>query len=243
MADIEKLRTFGEEAAPAIAQTLNGLLGKDVSTGLTDVSTTNAASVAGVLDSPYAASSLKGTGGVDGSALLLVREKDASVISDLLMGQDGTAAPAQMTELHLYAYGEVVQQLADGLSSEAKKTACPKAAWNVADTVTVEGSQAASHLGMLGPSIVLFSFNVYVQDLISSDFLFCLPESVAARLTGEGKPAASAPAGNFQTGVPQMNTQMRSGGVAMQSMENEFSGSSRPAGNIGLLMDVPLKLT
>ena len=29
----------------------------------------------------------------------------------------------------------------------------------------------------------------------------------------------------------------------MQPMENEFSGSSRPAGNIGLLMDVPLKLT
>jgi len=41
------------------------------------------------------------------------------------------------------------------------------------------------------------------------------------------------------------STQMRLGGVAVQQSGNEFLGASQPVGegNIGLLLDVPLKLT
>ena len=230
--------------APGIAQTLTSLLGKDVTAALADVSNADPASIAGSLEGSYAFSTLKGGGGVDGNGLLLVKEKDASIISDLLIGQDGTSAPPQMTELHFSAYGEVVQQLADVCAGEAKKSVGSKASWGVMETVSLEASAASNRLSQLGKSLVLFSFNVSVQDLLSSDFLFCLPDAVASRLTGEGKPAASAPTGNFQTGVSNANTQMQSGGRVMQQFENEFSGSSRPSGgNIGLLMDVPLKLT
>lgn len=251
MADTEKLQSFGLKAAGELAQALTGLLGRDVALSFAQVSETDSGSFAGVLDSPFLFSSLKGSGGVDGTALILTKEKEASVVADLLIGQDGTNAPEKMTELHLSAFGEVVHQMAEVFTQGAREMAGFKALWEVTTTAAHEPSEGGQILSQLGGTLVVFTFNVFVQDLLSGEVFLCLSNPVATRMSsGGGKPvvgtsASSSPsAGTYQSGVSTINTQTRAGGAQMEQLENEFSGSARPTGgNIGLLLDVPLKLT
>lgn len=251
MADTEKLQNFGEEAATELAQALTGLLGRDVAVSFAQVSETDSNALATSLDSPYLFSVLKGSGGIDGSALLMVKERDASIVADLLIGQDGTAAPEKMTELHLSAFGEVAHQIAEIFTQGAKKRVGSKALWEVGETAAHEPSEGGRFLSQLGGALTVLAFNVFMQDLLSGELFLCLPDPVATKLaSGGGKPAAgagaspSASSGTFQSGVSTVNTQMRAGGAQVEQLENEYSGSARPTGgNIGLLLDVPLKLT
>src|SRR5580658_4886525 len=121
MLDTAKLQTLGEETAVELSQTLSGLLGREVSVGFSKVSEMDSSTLASSLDSSCLFSALKGSGGADGTAFLLTKEKDSSIIADLLIGQDGTSAPEKMTELHLSAFGEVAHQIAEVFTKGGKK--------------------------------------------------------------------------------------------------------------------------
>ncbi len=243
--DTTKLQNFGEESAAGLAQTIGSLIGRDVTVTLNGISNTSPTSVAASLEKSYLFATLKGSGGVDGMTLLLTKEKDASVMADLLIGQDGSTAPDRMTELHLSAFSEVVHQMAEVFTREAKKISTSKALWEVTETLSLDSAAAGLRLSQLGGSLTVFNFSLFVQDLLSGEILFCLPEPVASRFSsGSGKTAASPAVDSSQSGVSSANTQSRAGGAFVQQLENEFSGSARPTGgNIGLLLDVPLKLT
>lgn len=243
--ELDKLQNFGEGTAVGLAQTLGSLIGRDVSVHLSSVSNEDTSSVGAGLESSYLVGVFKGSGGVEGGAFLLTKEKNASVLADLLIGQEGTSAPDKMTELHLSAFGEVLHQMAEVFSAEGKKIAGSKVLWEAGEPQTLDSQAAGRQLSQLGTGLTVFNFGFNVQDLLTGEILFCLPESVASRFSsGSGKPAANVASGNIQSGVSTVNTQSRAGGASVQQLENEFSGSARPAGgNIGLLLDVPLKLT
>jgi flagellar motor switch protein FliN len=245
MPDLEKLHDWGESSAVRIAEVLSSLLGREVSANLSRISETDSGTFASLLGVSSFCTTLKGSGGVDGQALLLFKEQDTATFADLLIGQDGTSAPDKMTELHLSAFGEVVHQLADVLTQTVKNTVGTKALWEVKETATRDVSAVGKLLSGFGPAFLVFSFGIFVQDLVSSELFFCIPGPVAEKISsGAGKPAANEPAVMDQTGVSNGNTQSRAGGVAVQQLENEFSGETKPTGgNIGLLMDVPLRLT
>jgi flagellar motor switch protein FliN/FliY len=235
MADTVKLKKFGDQVAAGLADAINALLGKEVHVGLSQVVSSIAGDLAGSLNYPCFCASLKGLQGIDGSALLLIKERDASILADLLIGQDGTNAPEKMTELHLSAFGEVIHQVIEIFNKEIKLIAGPQAAWEVERTEVQEQPQIEQSLGQLVAPLMVFSFGVFVQDLLSGDLLFCISESTASQFAAEMvKPVVNV--GNVKKGVSTVNTQKR-GGAGM-SQENESQG-----GNIGLLMDVPLKLT
>ena len=105
MSDLSKLQMFGEETALSLSQTLTALLGRDASVTLSEVLDKDSVSFGTELIGSFLCATLRGSGGVDGMSLLLTKEKDSSIIADLLIGQDGTNAPEKMTELHLSAFG------------------------------------------------------------------------------------------------------------------------------------------
>ena len=49
--------------------------------------------------------------GLDGYNMLVLRENDVKIITDLMMGGDGTNAAAELTELHLSAVSEAMNQM------------------------------------------------------------------------------------------------------------------------------------
>ena len=245
MPDMERLQNLGEETANDLAQALKELLGREIAVSLLQVTGGDAATVASMLEGPYLFSGLEGSGGVEGTAALLFQEKEASVLADLLVGQDGTSAPEKVTELHLSAFGEVVHQIAEAFSRASKKYAGSKALWEGKETTVQDSGEMV--LSQLGEGFTVLEFQFFLQDLLTGRFLLCLPDLVAEGFssgTAAAEAGESAGSGSFQPGVPSMNTQTDSGGASVQQFENELSGASRPSGgNIALLMDVPLKLT
>ncbi len=232
MANPAKLKKFGEQVASGLSDAINALLGKEVHVGLSQVTGT----VPADLNYPCFTASLMGLEVIQGEALLMIKERDASILADLLIGQDGTNAPEKMTELHLSAFGEVVHQVVEVFNKEVKGLSSPQAGWEVTGSEVREASQVGQSLGQLKAPLVVFSFGVFVQDLLSGDLLFCLSESAANSFAADaGKPAAAS-AGPVKSGVSTVNTQKSAGGRRMSQMESS-------GGNIGLLMDVPLKLT
>jgi len=141
MADTVKLKKFGDQVAAGLADAINALLGKEVHVGLSQVVSLTQGDLAAVLDYSCFCASLKGEKGLDGAGLLLVKERDASILSDLLIGQDGTSAPEKMTELHLSAFGEVVHQVVEVFNREVKLTAGSEAAWLIDKTEIEDQSQ------------------------------------------------------------------------------------------------------
>ncbi len=244
MSDVQKLQAVGALAAQGMGETLNSLLGREVQVHFSNVEDMPPGNIAATLAGSYFMSNFSVSGFINGSAALVVKEKDASIIADLLIGQDGTNAPEKMTELHLSAFGEVVHQLGEAFAQAVQKSGGTKIAFQPNQMSSQEPSGVEAWLNQLGPNVTVFSFGLSSQDLLSGDIYFYLPESTASRLgDGAGKSAGSKPAGSFQQGAPPQATPTRSGGVVMQQLENEFSGSAKVGGNIALLMDVPLKLT
>jgi flagellar motor switch protein FliN/FliY len=247
MTDTANLETLGQNLSEGFGQTLNSLMGRDVQIQFQCVQTVSAQDFASGLQGSLLISMLKGVGGFPGSALMIIREKDSAIIADLLIGQDGSSAPVKMSDLHLSAFGEVVQQLVDGLSGEIKKYAGPKSGYSVISTESKEVGDMGSILQSLGSDLAVVTYVLDVPGLFTGDLWICLPDLAASRLANPagGLMTEQAPAMALaqNSGVP-VNTSMRAGGTSMQQFDQEFSGSTHPAGgNIGLLLDVPLKLT
>ncbi len=62
-------------------------------------------------DAPCVLVQIAFTQGLKGNNVLILKEKDAKVITDLMMGGDGTNTQAEVTELHLSAISEAMNQM------------------------------------------------------------------------------------------------------------------------------------
>lgn len=66
------------------------------------------------------------TQGLNGSNILVLKEKDVKIITDLMMGGDGTNINGEIGELHLSAISEAMNQMmgssATSLSSMLNRT-------------------------------------------------------------------------------------------------------------------------
>lgn len=75
--------------------------------------------------SPYVTVQLKYKEGLEGNNVLVLLEEDAKIITDLMMGGDGTNVSEELTDLHLSAISEAMNQMigasATALSSMFKK--------------------------------------------------------------------------------------------------------------------------
>lgn len=122
------------------------------------------------------------TVGLDGSNLLVLREHDVKVITDLMMGGDGTNTDGELGELHLSAISEAMNQMmgssATSLSSMLDKTIdiSPPSAdlINLAETID-EGSIDE----FLAGKFVKISFKMVIEDLVDSEIMQLYPYSFA----------------------------------------------------------------
>jgi flagellar motor switch protein FliN/FliY len=246
MSDAEKIQRMGEEAANGLSATLVSLLGRDdAAIFLSQAAPWDSDSASQAVSGSFLSVVLQGEGPASGGSLLLTKEKDACVIADLVIGQDGANAPDKMTELHVSAFGEVVAQMVDTLSQAARSIGAAKAAFRVKTSAVLPPAEVADQVRRLGPSLVAFTFSVSVPGLVASEMYFYLPESVAEKLTAA--PGAKAPESVKVAAVkPSAPAGVQhTGGAAVQKVQHDpyAGGSAVAGGNINLLMDVPLKLT
>ena len=125
------------------------------------------------------------TTGLDGSNLLVLREQDVKIITDLMMGGDGTNTEVELGELHLSAICEAMNQMmgssATSLSSMLNKMIdiSPPTADLVDLKDTVDGTEIDE---FLGGEFVKISFLMEIGDLVKSTIMQLYPPSFAKEM-------------------------------------------------------------
>ena len=137
------------------------------------------------------------TVGLDGSYLLVLRENDVKIITDLMMGGDGTNTDVELGELHLSAISEAMNQMmgsaATSLSSMLDKMIdiSPPSADLVDLKDTLDGSNIDD---FLAHEFVKISFKMEIGDLVNSEIMQLYPFSFAKDMCSAlAQKAESAP--------------------------------------------------
>lgn len=125
------------------------------------------------------------TVGLDGSNILVLKENDVKVITDLMMGGDGTNTDGELGELHLSAISEAMNQMmgsaATSLSSMLNKMIdiSPPEADVIDLTETVDEKSIDS---FLSGQFVKISFRMEIGDLVDSQIMQLYPFSFAREM-------------------------------------------------------------
>lgn len=123
--------------------------------------------------------------GLDGNNILILKENDVKVIADLMMGGDGTNLDGELTELHLSAISEAMNQMmgsaATSMSSmlETRVVITPPTATKVDMDESVSGEDIAD---FLKGTFVKVSFKMIIGDLVDSILMQLYPFEFARNL-------------------------------------------------------------
>ncbi|TAH69600.1 MAG: flagellar motor switch phosphatase FliY [Anaerolineaceae bacterium] len=126
--------------------------------------------------------------GLDGNNILILKENDVKVITDLMMGGDGTNTDNELSELHLSAISEAMNQMmgsaATSVSSmlETRVVITPPTATKVDLDESVSGEDIAD---FLRGTFVKVSFNMVIGDLVDSVLMQLYPIEFAKELYRE----------------------------------------------------------
>ena len=244
LSDIEK-DAIGEVANISMgssATTLYSLVNRKVNITTPVVTLATWENVLSEYEKPCVFIQIKYTVGLDGSNILVLKEHDVKVITDLMMGGDGSNTDGELGELHLSAISEAMNQMmgsaATSLSTMLGKMIdiSPPEASLVDLTAFKSGGDIAK---FLEGTFVKIAFRMQIDDLVDSTIMQLYPVDFAKELydtfmnsQSGGEPEAPAPAPEpapapapaqqmaAPTSAPQMDmNQMGMGQMGMPQMQ------------------------
>ncbi len=176
--------------------------------------------------------------GIDGNNVLILKEDDVKIITDLMMGGDGLNPSAELSELHFSAICEAMNQMmgsaATSLSSmlNRKIDISPPEA----DLVDMAGDIDTSKVdAFLASDFVQVTFRMTIGELVDSTIMQLYPIDFAKELyqifSGDGSdgakteaPQPAAPPSSAPTPPPQpapAQPQMQMQGMPQQAMAQQ----------------------
>ena len=199
---------------------------------------------------------IKYTKGLDGTNILVLKEHDVKVITDLMMGGDGTNTEGELGELHLSAISEAMNQMmgaaATSLSTLLQTVidiSPPES--SLFDLTEVKDGKEISPF--LGGTFVKISFRMQIDDLVDSTIMQLYPIDFARKLVEtfintqmanidevtEKKPAQPENDTNTTAQIPapgtDNQTQMNNTNLnGMNQMGNMGMNSMNQMGNMGM---------
>lgn len=180
----DALGEIGNISMGSAATTLSTLLGHKVNITTPNVTVAPMNVIQQHYPLPYLVVEVGYTVGIDGNNVFAIQATDAAIIADLMMGGDGTNPEQQLTELHMSAVGEAMNQMmgavATSLSSMFKKKidiSPPKV--NLVDFGTEE---VVTDLAKSNEPVVRVAFRMEVDGLIDSEIMQILSIKVAKEM-------------------------------------------------------------
>lgn len=167
------------------ATTLSSLVNKkvDISTPVVSVATWD--DIVAAYERPCVFIRIGYTVGLDGTNVLVLKEHDVKVITDLMMGGDGNNTDGEIGEMHLSAISEAMNQMmgsaATSLSSMLNKMIdiSPPQADIVDLTEALDGGSIDS---FLAGEFVRICFRMEIGDLVDSQIMQLYPFSFAKEM-------------------------------------------------------------
>ena len=225
------------------ATTLYSLVNRKVNITTPVVSLEQWEEMIGGYERPCVFIQIKYTAGLDGHNILILKEHDVKIITDLMMGGDGTNTDGELSEIHLSAISEAMNQMM-GASATSLATMLgrmidispPEA--TLVDLTTINAGEEISPF--LGGTFVKIEFRMQIEDLIDSTIMQLYPCDFARYLCnaflGGGEEAAAAPAPAAPEpapAAPAMDMGMQGGMPSNQGMPGTMQGMSNPMQGMG----------
>ncbi|KUJ91476.1 MAG: inhibitor of MCP methylation [Thermoanaerobacter thermocopriae] len=220
---------------------------------------------------PYVGVEVEYTEGLKGHNLLILKKEDVLKMTDLMMGGEGKVEDGEITDLHLSAIGEAMNQMigsaATSLSTLLNKTIniSPPKAFIVDFTASLP-----TDISFPEGDVVKIAFKMEVGEIIDSEIMQLLPLDFAKELVqsvlskNEEKPSEVTfqeessnviiendekiveTANNISPGgkVTKKEQKVNVSPVVFQSFDEEpTSKSKEDKENLELILDVPLTIT
>lgn len=195
--DKDALGEIGNISMGTAATTLFTLLGQKVTITTPKVKETSFQEIAGRSSGKVVTIVINYRMGIDGLNLLVINERDVKIITDLMMGGDGTNVSDELTDLHLSAIGEAMNQMIGSSSTSLSEMlghkidiSPPEAFYDTLDQFDVGVYNIAPDA-----NIVSVSFRMTIGDLIDSEIMQIMPVEWAKTMVDSllGKSAAPTP--------------------------------------------------
>ncbi|ALC86021.1 flagellar motor switch protein FliN [Bacillus sp. FJAT-22090] len=269
----DTLGEIGNISFGSSATALSALLGQKVDITTPNISMINRTKLKEEFPHPYVAVQVQYTAGLIGMNLLVIKQSDAAIIADLMLGGDGTNPQPNMSEIQLSAVQEAMNQMMGSAATSMstvfnKKVDISPPSIDLMNLEVDEGTDAIPNDDLL----IKISFRLKVGDLIDSNIMQLLPlefglklvkslmgedeeDQVAATIMEERVETTPSPSNQQplkEQSQPQAQmqfTQPRPQAPQVEVQQAQFASFDAPnltqneSRNLNLLLDIPLQVT
>ena len=166
------------------ATTLSTLLNQTVNITTPKVTYMNWQELADSYDKPCVFLQISYTAGLEGNNVLVLKERDVKIITDLMMGGPGNVSDEPIGELHLSAIGEAMNQMMGSAATSMSSMLGKKIDISppVANLVDLNDSNKKDIPEFLEKRFVKVSFRMTIGTLIDSEIMQLYPFDFARHL-------------------------------------------------------------
>lgn len=239
LTDIEK-DTVGEISNISMgtaATTLSSLVNQKVNISIPVVTYATWDDLVKSYDRPCVFLQIKYKEGLDGNNILILKENDVKIIADLMMGGDGTNTDGEITELHLSAICEAMNQMMGSASTSLSSMLNMKIDISppTASLVDLNDNLDQNEISdFLSKGFVKNAFKLTIGDLVDSEIMQLFPVKFAKNLcrrfeNGSDVETASLPEEPvsehvIQQDKPQGQQPQQTQQQTQQTMQQSMSG-------------------
>jgi len=233
--DMEKdaLGEIGNISFGSSATALSALLGQKVDITTPTISVVDKEALEEEFIHPYVAVKVDYTVGLSGMNLLVIKQSDAAIIADLMLGGDGLNPNMDLGEIHLSAVQEAMNQMMGSAATSMstlfnKKVDISPPTIDLMNVLDDKGRELIPEDDLL----IKVSFELKVGDLIDSNIMQLLPLGFGKKMVGSlmggdaeeetaavaemTRPLEQPPSPVQQQQVPQQSYEQNGYGQGMQ---------------------------
>lgn len=178
LTDMEKdaLGEIGNISFGSSATALSALLGQKVDITTPTVSLIERSAIEDEFILPYVAIKVEYTEGLSGMNLLVIKQSDAAIIADLMLGGEGTQPDTELGDIHLSAVQEAMNQMMGSAATSMSTVFNVKVDISppTIDLLDVQLDTGIENMPQSDP-LIKVGFSLKVGDLIDSEIMQLLP--------------------------------------------------------------------
>ncbi|HHW92047.1 MAG TPA: flagellar motor switch phosphatase FliY [Firmicutes bacterium] len=251
----DALGEIGNIAMGSAATAMSQLIGRRVRITTPSVSIIEKERLPQDYPVPHLAVEVRYSQGLEGMNILIMRERDAGIIAQLMLGQD-PEEEVELDEIRLSAIGEAMNQMM-GSAATAISTMFDKVVAILPPRVELVDFKKEESYKFIPDdgedSIVRVSFKLIIEGLVDSAIMQLLPLSFAKGMVGSLLGVGELPEPISPPQTPQEGAEPPGEAVAVnlqkpvvhpvQFAPLRAQERTREQGNIDLLLDIPLEVS
>ncbi len=181
--EIDAIGEIGNIGMGTAATALYSLINNKVAITTPKVEITTKTQLGNEYPIPYVAIEIQYTQGLQGTNLLIMKEEDVKLITDLMMGGDGSNINGQLSEMHISAIGEAMNQMVGSSATSLASIFNKNISISPPKAFVINLSSDKPHdIFKSDEPIVKVSFRLFVESYLDSEIMQLLPIDFAKDL-------------------------------------------------------------